>query len=113
MLGIMSGVSVSNTILKIASKNWSKWVLTSLVKRPITKWVVFKVANQIAKTLCVNGTKNITKETFCKGLAKAIPIISSVLSAAITAATFVPSCNKLKNKLSIYYNKQHKSLEAA
>lgn len=95
MLGIMSGVSAANQAIKVLAKQFSKQAEKKLVQMALTKGTIYPIVKKIASMLGVN----MTKATFAKGVGKIIPIIGGFISGGVTLATFLPSCNKLKEKL--------------
>jgi hypothetical protein len=56
---------------------------------------VYPVVKKVAGYLGVA----MTKETFGKSVAKAVPLVGGVVSGGITLASYVPMCRKLKNHL--------------
>jgi len=95
-IGVMSGTKSANEALKIISKQIERELLERLPRLPLTKYVVFNVAKQVAKWL---GQK-LTKESFARILSKTIPVLSAFLSGTLTYVTFKPQCNRLKKHLS-------------
>jgi len=95
-IGVMSGTKSANEALNVISKQLAKELAERLPRLPLTKYVVFNVAKQIAKWL---GVK-LTKASFARILSKTIPIISAFLSGTLTYVTFKPQCNRLKKHLS-------------
>jgi len=95
-IGVMSGVKSANEAIKIISKQLAKEVAERLPRLPLTKYVVFNVAKQVAKWL---GQK-LSKETFGRIVSKTVPVVGALFSGALTYVSFKPQCNKLKNHLS-------------
>lgn len=94
-VGIMMGASAANQAIREVAKEFAKQVIRRLPQKALTKTVYYPVIKQIAKWI---GVK-LTKETFAKGLGKAIPILGGVISGGLTLATFRPSAKRLQHKL--------------
>ena len=95
-IGVMRGDGLANNALKIISEKLAKEVAERLPRLPLTKYIVYKAAKQVAKWL---GQK-LTKQTFGRFVSKAIPILSALTSGILTFATFKSQCIRLKNHLS-------------
>lgn len=94
-VGVMMGVGVANNTLKQASQAFAIQVAKRLPQKALTKTAWYPVIKQVAKML---GVK-LTKDTFSKGLSKAIPILGGVLSGTLTAVTFKPAASRFQRKL--------------
>jgi hypothetical protein len=95
-IGVMSGVKSANEAVKIISKQLAKEVAERLPRLPLTKYLVFNVAKQVAKWL---GQK-LTKETFGRIASKIVPGLGAILAGTLAYVTFKPQCNKLRKHLS-------------
>lgn len=94
-VGVMMGASAANQAIKGIAKEFAKQVMKRLPQKALTKTVYYPIIKQIAKWI---GVK-LTKETFAKGLGKAIPILGGIISGTLTLATFRPSAKRLQHKL--------------
>ena len=94
-VGVMMGASAANQAIKGITKEFAKQVMKRLPQKALTKTVYYPIIKQIAKWI---GVK-LTKETFAKGLGKAIPILGGIISGGLTLATFRPSAKRLQHKL--------------
>lgn len=94
-VGVMMGASAANQAIKGIAKELAKQVIKRLPQKALTKTVYYPIIKQIAKWI---GIK-LTKDTFAKGVGKAIPILGGVISGGLTFATFRPSAKRLQHKL--------------
>ncbi|XXM70729.1 bacteriochlorophyll 4-vinyl reductase [Lysinibacillus sphaericus] len=95
-LGVMFGVGGSTSAIKFLSSSLSKQVLKKLPQKALTKTVYYPVIKKIAGYI---GVK-LTKETFAKGISKAIPVVGGVISGSITYTTMRPMGKRLAVTLS-------------
>lgn len=95
-IGIMSGVAVASEAINWVARELSKQVVKRLPKMALTKTIIYPIVKQVAKWLGVS----MTKETFAKGLGKAIPFVGGAISGGLTYVSFRPSAKRLKKKLS-------------
>lgn len=95
-LGVMFGVGGSTSAIKFLSSSLSKQVLKKLPQKALTKTVYYPIIKKIAGYI---GVK-LTKETFAKGLSKAIPVVGGVISGSITYTTMRPMGKRLAVTLS-------------
>ena len=94
-VGIMFGVNGAvNAVNKIAGQV-AKQVAKKLPQRALTKGVIYPIVKKIATLL---GVK-MTKEIFARGVSKAVPVISAVVSGGLTYATYRPMSEKLRKFL--------------
>lgn len=94
-VGIMFGVNgAAATITKISNSAANK-VSKSLASKALTKGTLYPLVKKVAQSL---GMK-MTKDTFAKGVSKAIPIVGGVTSGGLTYLTFRPMARKLKRHL--------------
>lgn len=94
-VGIMFSVNgAAATITKLSSSAAQK-ASKSIASKALTKGTIYPMVKKIATVL---GVK-MTKETFAKGVSKAIPVIGGVASGGMTYATFKPMSYKLKKYL--------------
>lgn len=94
-VGVMFGVQAANKIIGEVAKQFSIQVAKRVPQQALTKTMYYPIIKQIAKWI---GVK-MTKDTFGKGLSKAIPVLGGIMSGTITAVSFKPMANKLQNEL--------------
>ena len=94
-VGVMFGVQAANKGLGIVAAKFAEQVARRLPQQALTKGVVYPLVKAVAKQLGVQMTKSV----FAKGLAKAIPVVGSVLSGGLTLASFLPMSKRLKKHL--------------
>ncbi|MFI8575338.1 bacteriochlorophyll 4-vinyl reductase [Rossellomorea aquimaris] len=95
-LGVMFGVGGSASAIKFLSSSLSKQVLKKLPQKALTKTLYYPIIKKIAGYI---GVK-LTKESFAKGISKAIPIVGGVVSGSITYSTMRPMGKRLAETLS-------------
>lgn len=109
-IGVVFGVNAAQAVIKKLSHAIAIKAEKTLVRKALTKGVIYPIVKKIAQAI---GVK-MTKEIFAKGVGKAVPIIGGVISGALTLATFVPMSKKLQKHLATLptadsnYYKQHK-----
>ena len=94
-VGVMFGAQAANKLVGEIAKRVSMQAAKRLPQQALTKTMYYPVIKQVAKWI---GFK-MTKDTFGKGVGKAIPILGGVLSGAITAFSFKPMAEKLHRHL--------------
>ena len=94
-VGVMFGAQAANKLVGEIAKRISLQAAKRLPQQALTKTVYYPVIKQVAKWI---GVK-MTKDTFGRGVGKAIPILGGVLSGAITAFSFKPMAEKLQKHL--------------
>lgn len=94
-VGIMFGAQAATKLVTEVAKRVSMQAAKRLPQQALTKTMYYPVIKQVAKWI---GFK-MTKDTFGKGVGKAIPILGGVLSGAITAFSFKPMAEKLHKHL--------------
>jgi hypothetical protein len=105
-IGVMSGVGAANAaVAKLFGETAMKAVAKKVAAKALTKTWYYPIVKKIATML---GQKMV-KETFAKGVSKAVPILGGVISGGLTLATFKPMTRKLQKHLS---NMAHMSPEA-
>ncbi|MGW4695003.1 hypothetical protein ACWEO1_21795 [Kitasatospora cineracea] len=95
-LGVMFGTHSANAAVGAIATRISKQIIKQLPRKALTKGVVYPVVKKVAAYLGVQ----MTKQTFAKGVSKAIPVVGAVLSGGLTLATYLPMAKRLKNHLS-------------
>ena len=94
-VGVMFGAQAASKLVGEIAKQVSLQAAKRLPQQALTKTVYYPVVKQVAKWI---GVK-MTKDTFGRGVGKAIPILGGVLSGAITAISFKPMAEKLQKHL--------------
>ena len=94
-VGVMFGAQAASKLVGESAKRVSLHAAKRLPQQALTKTMYYPVVKQVAKWI---GVK-MTKDTFGKGVGKAIPILGGVLSGAITAFSFKPMAEKLQKHL--------------
>ena len=97
-IGVMSGVGVANKAIgKLFGEVAMKSVAKKVAAKALTKTWYYPLVKKIAALL----GQRIVKETFAKGVSKAVPVLGAALSGGLTLATFKPMANRLKKHLSM------------
>ncbi|UXR78434.1 EcsC family protein [Staphylococcus sp. IVB6227] len=99
-LAVMLGVTAAGSTVRLLSKQASSKVLKTLPNKALTKTVYYPILKKVLKTF---GIK-LTKDTFAKGVSKAIPVVGGVISGSMNYASLKPMGRKLKNELSVSIN---------
>lgn len=94
-VGVMFGAQAASKLVGEIAKRVSLQAAKRLPQQALTKTMYYPVVKQVAKWI---GVK-MTKDTFGRGVGKAIPILGGVLSGAITAFSFKPMAEKLQKHL--------------
>lgn len=94
-VGVMMGAAAANNAIKNISKAFAVQVAKRLPQKALTKTIYYPIIKQVAKWI---GIK-LTKDSFAKGVGKAIPFIGGAISGGLTLATFHPSAKRLQKKL--------------
>ena len=94
-VGVMFGAQAASKLVGEIAKRVSLQAAKRLPQQALTKTIYYPVVKQVAKWI---GAK-MTKDTFGRGVCKAIPILGGVLSGAITAFSFKPMAEKLQKHL--------------
>ena len=94
-VGVMFGAQAASKLVGEIAKRVSLQAAKRLPQQALTKTIYYPVIKQVAKWI---GVK-MTKDTFGRGIGKAIPILGGVLSGAITAFSFKPMAEKLQKHL--------------
>lgn len=91
-VGLMSGVGAAAKPLANIAAKATKRVIDKAVLKTLSPKLIWIILTKI-------GVKTTVKSVW-KYATKTIPVVSGVISGAITLATFLPMANKLKNYLS-------------
>ena len=94
-IGVMSGTKAANEALGKMANNLATQVAKRLPQKALTKYGIYNIVKKIAAWFGVR----LTKDSFSKGVSKAIPVLGGIISGAVTAGTFMPMAKKLKNYL--------------
>ncbi|MFJ6723921.1 hypothetical protein ACIQPQ_03310 [Streptomyces sp. NPDC091281] len=94
--GVMFGTQSANAAVGKVAGMMSKQAAKKLPQKALTKGVIYPIVKKVAAYLGVQ----MTKQSFAKGVSKAIPIVGAVLSGGLTLATFLPMARRLKTHLS-------------
>lgn len=94
-IGVMLGAAGAGKAINQIAGRLSAEVVKRLPREALTKYGIYNVTKNIAKWI---GIK-VTKDTFSKGIGKAIPIIGGVISGSISAITMEIMGNKLADNL--------------
>lgn len=94
-LGVMFGVGGSTAALKVLSSKLAQQALKKIPNKALTKTIYYPIIKKIAAFI---GVK-MTKDTFAKGVSKAIPIVGGVVSAGITFASMSKMGKRLMTSL--------------
>ena len=94
-LGIMSGVEMAGQGVNNVAKGLAAGVAKKLPQKALTKGTVYPIVKKVAGYLGMQ----MSKQTFAKGVSKAVPIIGGAVSGSLTFATFRPMSAKLRDYL--------------
>ncbi|BAJ26942.1 MULTISPECIES: hypothetical protein [Kitasatospora] len=94
-MGVMFGTQSANSAVGKLATQISEQVVKQLPRRALTQGVVYPVVKKVAAYLGVE----ITKQSFAKGVSKAVPVVGALLSGGLTLATYLPMAKRLKNHL--------------
>jgi len=94
-VGVMFGAGTATKVLGDLSEKVAKEALKRLPQKALTKWGVYPLAREVAKWV---GVK-LTKQTFARWIAKAIPVVSGFLSGGVTWISFSVMSKRLCNHL--------------
>ena len=95
LIGSMLGAAEANRLLAEIAKRFSREVGRRLPKYALTKTAYYPLIKTVLRWVEIK----LTKQTFARSVAKAIPIVSGFLSASVTAYTLSPMARRLKNHL--------------
>lgn len=94
-VGGMFGVNgAAGALTKVAQKAGDR-TYKVLISKSLTKGTIYPIVKKIAQTL---GYK-MTKDTFAKGVSKAVPVLGGVASGGLTYVTYRPMANRLQKYL--------------
>ena len=90
-LGAMAGVGEANQIIKKIAELFAKGVQKELMKKALTKTLMFK----IVKKICNYLTISLTKDLFTKGISNAIKFLGGAIMGGLTFFSFQKCCDNL------------------
>ncbi|MCF0087270.1 MULTISPECIES: hypothetical protein [unclassified Streptomyces] len=93
--GVMFGTQSANAAVGKVAGMMSKQAAKKLPQKALTKGVIYPIVKKSAAYLGVQ----MTKQSFAKGVSKAIPIVGAVVSGGLTLSTFLPMAKRLKKHL--------------
>ena len=94
-VGVMMGSEAANQLVYQMAQQVARQAATELPKKALTKYALYNTAKQVAKML---GVK-LTKDSFGKGVAKAIPVLGGMVSGGMTWVTFGQGATRLQSHL--------------
>jgi hypothetical protein len=94
-VGVMMGAEMANAVVKNICKDLAIQAAKRIPRIGLMKTTFYPVIKEVCKWI----GKKMTTKGFGQIVGKAIPIIGGIISAGITAASFIPSAKRLKNKL--------------
>ncbi len=94
-LGVMLGVGGAATTLRLISHSLSQQVLKKLPQKALTKTMYYPLIKNIGKLVGIR----VTKQTFSKGVSKAIPILGGIISGGLTYFSLKPMGERLEKTL--------------
>jgi hypothetical protein len=94
--GVMFGTQSANAAVGKVAEAMSKQVAKKLPQKALTQGVVYPIVKKVAGYLGIE----MTKQTFARGVSKAIPVVGAVFSGGLTFATYLPMAKRLKKHLS-------------
>ncbi len=95
LLGAMMGAATANEVLAEVAKRFAGEATRRIPRYALTQTAYYPLVKSVLRWVGVR----VTKQSFAKGLSKAIPILGGVLSAGVTAVTLLPMARHLKNHL--------------
>ncbi len=94
-VGVMTGVGVAAKALQELGEMLQKQILKKLPEYALSNGVLYPVVRKVAAMIGAS----LSKDTISKGVTKAIPLVSGVISGAITYRTFKPQARRLSRHL--------------
>ncbi|MBF4635151.1 hypothetical protein ITJ38_12110 [Agreia pratensis] len=107
-MGVMFGVQTANKAVGVVAARLAEQAARQLPNRALTKGVVYPIVKKVALRL----GEQMTKSIFAKSVAKAIPLVGSVISGGFTLAAFVPMAKRLNRHLGSLETTKPSGLEA-
>nr|WP_106782923.1 bacteriochlorophyll 4-vinyl reductase [Lysinibacillus timonensis] len=94
-LGVMFGVGGAASTLKVLSSRMAQQALKKIPQKALTKTFYYPIIKKMAALI---GVK-MTKDTFAKGVSKAIPLIGGVVSGGLTYTSMTRMGNRLRETM--------------
>lgn len=94
-IGAMFGIGGAATTLRMISTKLSIKALEVIPQKALSNTIYNSVIKKVATKIGIKMTKN----TFAKGISKAIPILGGVISGGITYVSMKPMGNRLRDVL--------------
>ncbi|MFC8452695.1 hypothetical protein [Kitasatospora sp. NPDC057223] len=95
-VGVMFGAQSANAAVGKVAGMMAEQVAKKLPQKALTKGVIYPIVKKVAGYIGVE----MTKKTFAKTVAKAIPVVGAVVSGGLTLATYLPMAKRLQRHLS-------------
>lgn len=108
-VGVMFGVQAANKGIGLVAEKLAAQAIKQLPKQALTHGVIYPIVKMVAKQLGLQ----MTKSTFAKGVAKAIPVVGGVFSGGLTLATFLPMAKRLRKHLATLETAEPRTKTAA
>lgn len=93
--GVMFGARSANVAVGKVAGMMAENVAKKLPQKALTQGVVYPVVKKVAGYI---GAE-MTKQTFAKGVSKAIPLVGAAVSGGLTFATYRPMAKRLQKHL--------------
>ncbi len=93
--GVMLGATGAAQAIRVMASSLASKALKKIPQKALTKTFYYPIIKSIAKVF----GKTMTKSTFSKGVAKAVPILGGIVSGGITYASFRPMGERLLKAL--------------
>lgn len=90
-VGVMTGVGVAVKALQELGEILQKQIVKRLPEMALSNGVLYPAVRQVAKFI----GSSLTQEQVAKGVSKAIPLVSGMISGALTYKTFKPQAKRL------------------
>lgn len=98
-VGVMTGVGVATKALQELGEILQKQILKKVPEYALTNGILYLVVRRIAAMI----GSTLSKGAVSKGISKAIPLVSGMISGALTYRTFKPQaqrlCRHLRNNM--------------
>ena len=95
LIGAMMGAAQANRVLSKVAAGLAGQVAHRLPRQALTKTAYYPVVKLVGRWIGVQ----VTKQSFARGLSKAIPVVGAATSAALTATLMWPMANRLRKHL--------------
>ncbi|MBD7911874.1 bacteriochlorophyll 4-vinyl reductase [Clostridium cibarium] len=102
-LGAMFGVGGATTAVRLISNSMAKQVFRKLQEKALAKTIYYSIIKKISIAIGIT----MTKDTFAKGVSKAIPILGGIISGGVTYMSMKPMGKRLKDVLSSSFGEKY------